>query len=154
MRSRGPFNPGPVALLLVAAVALPELLKQCKPLAKTVGDFLVKVGEEVQKMAGTEEAVEAPNESVSEVEAEKGEHQDDESNETTKEGAATEEIALDTVSPTGHEEIESQIAAEAKGDTEAPAPSETKPRKPRKAATEVPQPKNPKGRKPAAPKTA
>lgn len=151
MRSRGPFNPGPVALLLVAAVALPELLKQCKPLAKSVGDFLVKVGEEVQKMAGTEAPEETPNEGVSEVNAEKGTHYDDESTESTKEGAATAEVALDTVSPTGHEEIASQIAAEAKGDTEAPARSETKPKKSRKAASEIAQPNNPKERTPETP---
>jgi len=152
MRSpRGPFNAGPLALLLVAAVAAPELLRQCKPLAKSIGDFLVKAGEEIKKMAGTEEAAETPNDAVSEATAEKGEHKDDESNETTKEGAGTEDVDLDTVSPTGHEEVEALIAAEAKGDSEAPAPSETKPRRPRKAAVVTPQPKNPKGR---TPKTA
>ncbi|RYG44157.1 hypothetical protein EON79_15475, partial [bacterium] len=33
-------------------------------------------------------------------------------NDTTKKGAATDEVPLESASPTGHEEIESQIVAE------------------------------------------
>ncbi|RYG36610.1 hypothetical protein EON81_09185 [bacterium] len=42
---------------------------------------------------------------------------------TTKKGAATSEVPLESASPTGHEEIESQIVAEqmAEGDGAAPA---------------------------------
>lgn len=49
------------------------------------------------------------------------------SDRSTKVGAGTEDIDLKTVSPTGHEEVESQIAAEAKGDTEFPGHREGKP---------------------------
>jgi|GEM_PF-4181185 len=128
MRPRGPLIPGPLGLLLVAVIVVPEVIKHCKPLAKSVGDFLVKAGEEINKMAdkdaepevvpppvheapaeevipvsGTDLDVDAPNEDVNRQPA----------NETTKRGAGTKDIDLNTVSPTGHEEVESQIAAEA-----------------------------------------
>jgi hypothetical protein len=142
---RGPFNPGPIALLLVAAVAVPEFLKHCKPLAKSIGDFLVKAGEDLQKVAGTEEEPAAPNEVVSEVQAEMGEHRDDESNEELQ------TVDPDTASPAAKQEVEAQKASEQKGDAEAPAPSKTRARKPKTEATAVPQPKNPKGRRTAKP---
>jgi len=50
---RGPLGPG--ALLLFAAmVVIPEVLRQCKPFAKTVGETVVKLGEGIQRLADTE----------------------------------------------------------------------------------------------------
>ncbi|MGV3614344.1 MAG: hypothetical protein ACO1SV_03320 [Fimbriimonas sp.] len=62
---------------------------------------------------------------------------------TTKVGAGTEDVDLKTVSPTGHEEVEAVIAAEAKGDAEVPEtvdPSDRKENKPQ----EPEQPQNPR----------
>jgi protein TonB len=47
---------GPVALFLVAVVAIPEILRHCKPLAKSLGDLLVKAGNEINRLADAEEA--------------------------------------------------------------------------------------------------
>lgn len=48
---------------------------------------------------------------------------------STKQGAGTQQIDLDTVSPTGHEEVITEIAHEQKGDAQVPAPPESKPPK-------------------------
>ncbi|AIE83475.1 hypothetical protein OP10G_0107 [Fimbriimonas ginsengisoli Gsoil 348] len=143
---------------MLIAAALPEIFRRCKPLAKTIADTLIKAGETVQRMAETDEpkaatvadapvaddltvvdaivvepgtgtAAEAPNPDVKE--------------DTTKVGAGTKEVDLNTASPTGHEEIASQIAAEAKGDGAASEPVSPRPRKARKPL-EPDQPRNPK----------
>lgn len=155
---RYPRGPHPVALLVVAAFAVPEVLRRCKPLAKSVGDFLVKTGEEVKKLAGTEDDSTAPNEVMNEAreaeaeekkeEAEKREEARQEEYEVVDE---TEDVQLDTVSPTGHHEVEAEIAAEAKGDREAPEQPANPPEKPKKAAEKVAQPQNPKQPKVAKP---
>jgi hypothetical protein len=62
---------------------------------------------------------------------------------TTKVGAGTEEMDLKTASPTGHEEVEASIAAEAKGDAEVPEPVDPSNRKENKPL-EPAQPQNPR----------
>jgi hypothetical protein len=62
---------------------------------------------------------------------------------TTKTGAGTEEVDLNTASPTGHEEVESAIAAEVKGDAEVPRPVDPSDRKEHKPL-EPDQPRNPR----------
>jgi hypothetical protein len=45
-------------------------------------------------------------------------------NRTTKEGAGTKDVDLESASPATHEEVGAYIAAEAKGDREVPEPIE------------------------------
>lgn len=106
LRGNGPL------LLLVAVVAGPELLKKCKPLGRVIGDVLIKAGETINGIVGTEEPAAPPKDEMNKQDP----------NATTKVGAGTEEQDLDTASPIGHEEVEAQIAAEAKGDGAVPEP--------------------------------
>ncbi len=69
---------------------------------------------------------------------------------TTKQGAGTKEQDLSTASPYGHEEIESQIAAEVKGDDEVPRPLDPSARKENKPL-EPDQPRNPRRQKNSRP---
>ena len=52
---RSPSSPHPIAILLIAIVAVPELLKRCKPFARTLGDVLQKAGKEIHRMGEVEE---------------------------------------------------------------------------------------------------
>jgi hypothetical protein len=130
---------GPLVAVLLAA-ALPEVLKRCKPLAKIVGDTLERTGKFVHQMAGTEEDAVAPNPDVKEQTADQ----------TTKVGKGTEEVDLETASPTGHDEVSAQIAAEAKGDGAATEPVDPAPRKEKKPL-EPDQPRNPRRQKNSRP---
>lgn len=153
MRPRGPLPPGPALLLAVAIVAIPEVLRRCKPISKAVGDFLVKAGEEVHKLAGTDETVDAPNQDVK-TDASDEKKQEETAppiqNETTKVGAGTEDIDLETASPIGHEEVSAQIAAEAQGDGGAVEPIDPIPQK-EAEPIQPPQPENPKQTQPTSP---
>jgi hypothetical protein len=45
---------------MIAVVAAPEILKRCKPFAKTLGDLLVEAGKEIHKLGEVEEPVVTP----------------------------------------------------------------------------------------------
>lgn len=62
---------------------------------------------------------------------------------TTKVDDGTKQVDLDTVHPYGHEEVEAQIAAEAKGNDEVPEPVDPSDRKEHKPL-EPDQPRNPR----------
>lgn len=66
---------------------------------------------------------------------------------TTKVGAGTEQVDMETVHPYGHEEIAAQIAAEAKGDAKVPPvldPTQVEPTPKERKPLEPDQPRNPR----------
>lgn len=110
-------GPSRLTLIVLAAGLAPVVVKKAKPLAKNLGDLLVKAGESLREAAkGTSPEPPPSNDDVRQPE------------DTTKVGAKTEDVDLDTASPTGHEEVESDIAAEAVQDGAAPdSPQEKTP---------------------------
>lgn len=52
---------------LVACLVLPEVVKRCKPLAKTLGDVMVKAGESFQKAAAEPEKASVAEKPASEA---------------------------------------------------------------------------------------
>lgn len=89
---RGPSGPG-VIVLLAVMVAIPEIVRQCKPLAKTIGETLVKLGEGLKSMADTEEVSAAPAEA-------------------TADGVREAEFVEETVTPVNEVEIAAETPAE------------------------------------------
>lgn len=169
MRPRGPLNPGPAALLLAVVFVAPEIFKRCKPLAKGLGDFLIKTGEEIHKMGKPDEpAEEAPESSKGTPEASAAPNDDVKANEGTpnteagKEETVKEQIVADmaeghsetpeisvpptdpdTVSPTGHDEHDAHEAAMAKGDGASPEPVTPIPHTDEDEDTDKENPKDP-----------
>lgn len=163
MRPRGPLNPGPTALLLAVVFVAPEIFKRCKPLAKGLGDFLIKTGEEIHKMGksdeseGTTEASSAPNDDVKVNEAKTSSNEETPKGDTVKEQLVSDiseghgdspEISVDpvdgdSVSPIGHDEQQAHEAVVAKGDGASPEPVTPIPHTDEDEDTDKENPKDP-----------
>jgi hypothetical protein len=128
---------GRFTLLVLAAGLVPVVLKQSKPLAKAVGDTLVKAGEALKKMSEAPDTPETTTASSSaevveaEVVVEPGTpvdeatpNEDVNTDKTTKVGAGTDDVAMETASPYAHEEVSAQIAAEAMAEGDGAATEE------------------------------
>jgi hypothetical protein len=139
--------PGRAGLIILAAAVTPIVLKKCKRLTQSLGKGVARFGEKLQEYAaeGTSPPADTPNADVkAETKATAG---------TTKVGAAVKGAAVTTASPTGQEEIQANVGAEAAG---APTVPQAPPRKKGAAETKTKpdQPLNPKRTAVTPPKNA
>jgi hypothetical protein len=143
----GVVPPNKIGAVVLAAVLAPVVLKKAKPVAKAVGNALIKAGETVRDFArengipeGTAAAAEKPKADVNPA------------NDRTRKQAAQEpgpdvegtpdpETIVDSASPYGQAEVEQHLAADVKGDTETPKPK--KPSAKKRQARKVPEPDQP-----------
>ena len=115
---------GRIGLILLAAGIAPALIKRSKPMARYVGDHLIKAGEYLKD--GTDASSEAAQESVS-----KKPDVPETAHEVSQEG------------PLAREEVGNQATAEELGDGAAPEPVDPEPKQAQKNPPSD-QTKNPK----------
>jgi hypothetical protein len=111
---RGPIPPGASLWLLVAVVAVPEVLKQCKPLTKSLANLFTSVGEHLHKVAETEPSIKI---SVEVSEPKVATTEVTESPEPTK--PQSEEIPVDESAHSTNSDLLSENVASEAGKTEA-----------------------------------